>query len=556
MKHLCTIAFVALLVACAPGTTGEQAAGDVRRMDVERLPDLNVPRSAHVVACVGGELTVIGGHTTGFVPTATAEYYRDGAWHLVETLFPHDFGFGVVLPTEEVLVGGGCAEAFGVGRTLGVELYSPRTHDFAPLPILDRRRTRASAARLSDGTLVVAGNWYAEDAIATYSPESGGKVLREPVQQRVNPYILQSASDNALILSSSGAQGDTLSVVVDRLRGEAFDVPLLQEWEHLYVLSNQQISQLFIGDETVGGYAWLLPAARKTDGQPGLIKVVGEDFSLLETERPLLAEGLEREVLDPYPILLADKAQECAWLIQQAGGSGRLYVTRVGYGDALRGGKASVSVNRADLPDGLPVPIVTTPVLLPGGRIALVGGRTYDEYHPMATAFILHTEPMPEKGGLPWWLALAGVLLGGGLVSLLARRLSKRTDDGDLRQAQEDRPSFAGLTGESPTLMSRILALMEKEELWRQKGLKVSDLATHLGTNATYISACINGQAGKSFPEFLNDYRLRHAQKLMTERPDRLLSDIADESGFSNEQSFFRTFKARTGLTPQEWKAM
>ena len=556
MKHLCTIAFVALLVACAPGTTGEQAAGDVRRMDVERLPDLNVPRSAHVVACVGGELTVIGGHTTGFVPTATAEYYRDGAWHLVETLFPHDFGFGVVLPTEEVLVGGGCAEAFGVGRTLGVELYSPRTHDFAPLPILDRRRTRASAARLSDGTLVVAGNWYAEDAIATYSPESGGKVLREPVQQRVNPYILQSASDNALILSSSGAQGDTLSVVVDRLRGEAFDVPLLQEWEHLYVLSNQQISQLFIGDETVGGYAWLLPAARKTDGQPGLIKVVGEDFSLLETERPLLAEGLEREVLDPYPILLADKAQECAWLIQQAGGSGRLYVTRVGYGDALRGGKASVSVYRADLPDGLPVPIVTTPVLLPGGRIALVGGRTYDEYHPMATAFILHTEPMPEKGGLPWWLALAGVLLGGGLVSLLARRLSKRTDDGDLRQAQEDRPSFAGLTGESPTLMSRILALMEKEELWRQKGLKVSDLATHLGTNATYISACINGQAGKSFPEFLNDYRLRHAQKLMTERPDRLLSDIADESGFSNEQSFFRTFKARTGLTPQEWKAM
>ena len=147
------------------------------------------------------------------------------------------------------------------------------------------------------------------------------------------------------------------------------------------------------------------------------------------------------------------------------------------------------------------------------------------------------------------------MLLGGGLVSLLARRLSKRTDDGSLRQAQEDRPSFAGLTGESPTLMSRILALMEKEELWRQKGLKVSDLATRLGTNATYISACINGQAGKSFPEFLNDYRLRHAQKLMTERSDRLLSDIADESGFSNEQSFFRCFKARTGLTPQEWKA-
>jgi len=556
MKHLCAIALAALLAACFPVIAGAQAAGDVRRMDVERLPDLNVPRSAHVVACVGGELTVIGGHTTGFVPTATAEYYRDGAWHLVESLFPHDFGFGVVLPTEEVLVGGGCAEAFGVGRTFGVELYSPRTHDFAPLPILDRRRTRASAARLSDGTLVVAGNWYAEDAIATYSPESGGKVLREPVQQRVNPYILQSASDNALILSSSGVQGDTLSVVVDRLRGEAFDVPLLQEWEHLYALSNQQISQLFIGDETVGGYAWLLPAARKTDGQPGLIKVVGEDFSLLETERPLLAEGLEGEVLDPYPILLADKAQECAWLIQQAGGSGRLYVTRVGYGDALRGGKASVSVYRADLPDGLPVPIVTTPVLLPGGRIALVGGRTYDEYHPMATAFILHTEPLPPKA-FPWWIVVAGALLAGGVAYMLRRRsLDSARDDETRHSGLDPKSRDAGSqSGEPPTLLSRIVSLMEKDELWRHKGLKVSDLATRLGTNATYISACINGQAGKSFPEFLNDYRLRHAQKLMAEQPDRLLADIADECGFSTEQSFFRVFKTRTGLTPQEWKS-
>jgi AraC-like DNA-binding protein len=556
MKHLCAIALAVLLAACFPATAGAQAAGDVRQMTVERLPDLNVPRSAHVLAYVGGELTVIGGHTTGFVPTATAEYYRDGAWHLVEMLFPHDYGFGVVLPTEEVLVGGGCAEAFGIGRTFGVEFYSPRTHDFAPLPILERRRTRASAARLSDGTLVVAGNWHAEDAVETYSPESGGKKLRDPAQQRVRPFILQSASDNALILSSSGAQGDTLSVVVDRLRGEPFAVPLLQEWEHLSLLDYQQISQFFIGDETVGGYAWLLPAIRKADGRPGLIKVVGEDFSLLETERPLLAEGLEGEVLDPYLILLADKVQECAWLIQMIGGSSRLYVTRVGYGDALRGGKASISVYRADLPDGLPVPIEATPALLPGGRIALVGGRTGDdEYHPVAAAFILHTEPVSDKGGLPWWLALAGVLLGGGVVSLLGRRLSKQADDGILRQAQDDRPSFAGLTGGSPTLLSRIFTLMEKEELWRQKGLRVSDLATRLATNATYISACINGQAGKSFPEFLNDYRLRHAQKLLVEQPDRLLSDIADECGFSNEQSFFRCFKARTGITPQEWKA-
>ena len=163
MKRLTVISLAALLAACAPETTGEQAVGaasgeTVLPMTVERLPDLNVPRSAHVMAYAGGELTVIGGHTTGFVPTVTAEYFRDNKWHLVNTLYPHDFGFGVVLPSEEVLVGSGCAEDFGVGRTYGVELYNPVSHSFSPLPILDQRRTHTSAAYLSNGTTVVSGN--------------------------------------------------------------------------------------------------------------------------------------------------------------------------------------------------------------------------------------------------------------------------------------------------------------------------------------------------------------------------------------------------------------
>ena len=52
----------------------------------ERLPDLNIPRADHSVFVVGGEPTVVGGHTDGFVPTATAEYFSYGEWHLLETV--------------------------------------------------------------------------------------------------------------------------------------------------------------------------------------------------------------------------------------------------------------------------------------------------------------------------------------------------------------------------------------------------------------------------------------------------------------------------------------
>ena len=562
LRVLSVTAVLAFSLTCFGKTVPEQVGKvngmPVYEMGVERLPDLNVPRNAHTVAYVGGELTVIGGHSTGFVPTPTAEYYRDGAWHLVNSLFPHDYGFGVVLPSEEVLVGGGCAEAFGIGQTFGVECYDPCTHGFSPLPIMEQRRTRSGAALLSDGTILISGNWYYPDYISTYSIPSGHATVRRAEIQRVAPYILQTAADNAIIFGMTGSRDEVLEPVAERLKGDPFEVPLLREWEDWALFDGQQMSQYFIGDETVGGYAWLLPVRRKADGQPGLLKVVGEDFSVLETERPLPADAPDGREMFRYPALVADRERACAWLIQSVEGSSRMYVTRVDYRVALRGGKAPLTLYRADLPDGMLAPVQICPVLLPGGRIAIVGGRTgLDEYHPSAAAFILHTEPMPRKAGFPWWIVVAGALLAGGVAYMLRRRSLDSARDDETRHSGLDPESrdAGSQSVEPPTLLSRIVSLMEKDELWRQKGLKVSDLATRLGTNATYISACINGEAGKSFPEFLNDYRLRHAQKLMAEQPDRLLADITDECGFSTEQSFFRVFKTRTGLTPQEWKA-
>ena len=82
-------------------------AGDIVRLQVERLPDLNVPRAGHQLFYVNGELTVAGGHTDGFVPTPTAEYYKDGKWHLLQTTYTHDFGLSVVLKSGRVLLAGG-----------------------------------------------------------------------------------------------------------------------------------------------------------------------------------------------------------------------------------------------------------------------------------------------------------------------------------------------------------------------------------------------------------------------------------------------------------------
>ena len=520
----------------------------VSPMTVERLPDLNVPRSAHVLAYVNGELTVIGGHTTGFVPTATAEYFHDGKWQLIDSYFPHDFGFGVVLPSEEVLVGCGCAEPFGEGLTMGMELYNPVFHSFSPLPITDQRRVHASAAELSNGIIAISGNWYYGDYISTYSPESGGSTIRRAEYQKANPYIFQTSPDNAFVLSSIDTSGAKTGAMVERLRGESVEVPLLSEWEDLFRPDSQMMSQFFIGDETVSGYAWLFPAIRKADGQLGLLKLVGEDFSVMETERPLSVDLPEGETLIRQAFLLADNTQKSAWVIRPVSGAERIYVFKVDYGQALRGGKAPVTVYQADLPDGISAPKEVFPALLPGGRIALIGGRTgYDEYHPSATAFILHTEPVPAKRSLSYWLGLlAGILCASALVLISWRLQVVSAKKKKADEVQQGEVLFTDM-------MTRIRSLMEEKELFRKPDLKVEDLAAELGTNVAYVRGCIGGAYGGTFSDFVNEYRIRYVQRLLLENPTAKITALAEDAGFSSNATFYRHFTALTGLSPAAW---
>lgn len=102
--------------------------------------------------------------------------------------------------------------------------------------------------------------------------------------------------------------------------------------------------------------------------------------------------------------------------------------------------------------------------------------------------------------------------------------------------------------------MQRINDMMEREKPYLDSDLKLSDLATALGTNRNTISNCINSQYGSSFSQFVNSYRINHAQQLMRTKPDMKISEVWATLGFTTESSFFRSFKAVTGMTPSEWK--
>ncbi|MEX0360196.1 MAG: helix-turn-helix domain-containing protein, partial [Allomuricauda sp.] len=57
----------------------------------------------------------------------------------------------------------------------------------------------------------------------------------------------------------------------------------------------------------------------------------------------------------------------------------------------------------------------------------------------------------------------------------------------------------------------------------------------------------------KTFTQFVNEYRLVHASKLLAEQPISI-TEVCYESGFNNFSHFNKSFKAFTGQNPSEYR--
>ena len=532
----------------------------------ERLPDLNIPRNAHNIFCVNGEVTVVGGHTKSFIPTATAEYYKDGEWHLMETEYPHDNGICVVLKSGKVLLAGGHAEPMGVGQTYPVEEYDPATHTFRGFSCLSTKRTLAVGAELDSGRVMVTGNWYADDGIEMFDGDRDFSRVKDVSVGRATPYLLRISDNDVLILGNGGTHGEMLlSDMVDRLKGDPLQVPLLRQWHPLFYEAPFCCNTGFIGDEAADDYSWLVPVQDRTVGDStdwsfyrplAFLHVRDTTFSLLPTTCPV-PENSPYGPIHYYSPVIADRQAHRGY-VHGIDKDNRHYVLCVEYDKT----PAPLTLYYTD-----PLPEAGFPeiVLTDDGDLMIVGGYTYnkslggslqnDNFSPLSTVFLLRLgnsdTAETSEGTIGKWLwgILALAILAIAIALFLIRKQHNH------RTFVTDVPdSDTSASNPNEVLMQRIRDLMEQQQLYLNSELKLADVATMLNTNRNVISNCINSQHGSSFSQFVNEYRVRYAQELMRRQPDIKISEVWMASGFSTETSFFRTFKASTGKTPSEWK--
>ena len=547
MKVLSRVITILLAAACSTSKGSGPAEIDVdgvvfHRMSVERLPDMNEPRGSHRTVVIGNEIVVLGGQTDGFKPLETAEYYADGAWHTVGMVYPHVNGFAARLVDGRILLGGGSSEVFGIGQSWGAEIYDPQSHSFSSAGIMTEKRALSSALTLPDSSVVIAGNWYADDSWETWTPEGGFTAGGKVSPGWSCPFILPASKDDIIIFGSIDSQGnDTLSALA-HLSGEIEYVPLLEEWRlshnYFFFPENLQIAE----------YIYLIPAVSRLGNAAAVIRVAGGEFSLLEMEKPLPVLGPDGNPIE-WSHLQVDRPSRIAWMQGFVPETGCIVFARITYDATFDGGKASCTLFYADNPGDIPGGAAR---LMSGGRMVLAGGVAWekgeipirvDNFKTLSSAFIFHTEPT-QKAAFPYAAILAIVAAVAALAGILVFRRKKI--------AETDIPSEEGRL--TRNLMEQMSALIEEKQLYRQKNLRITDVASELATNKTSVSILLNNLSGESFTSMITRYRVEYAQKLLREHPDMLLDEVADESGFSSRTSFFRNFKAVTGMTPQEWK--
>lgn len=103
----------------------------------------------------------------------------------------------------------------------------------------------------------------------------------------------------------------------------------------------------------------------------------------------------------------------------------------------------------------------------------------------------------------------------------------------------------------------KVEELMVKQLYFKNKDLKINEIAKEIGSNRTYVSYYVNTVYNCSFSAYMNKMRVEYAKKLLLSKTKgRKISKIAEESGFASEQSFYRNFKKFVGMTPSDWLAM
>ena len=101
-------------------------------------------------------------------------------------------------------------------------------------------------------------------------------------------------------------------------------------------------------------------------------------------------------------------------------------------------------------------------------------------------------------------------------------------------------------------LYLKIKQVIQEKKVYRDPTYSAKDMASELNTNTRYLSAVVNSFFGKSYSSLINEYRIKEAVQLLSDKryKDKTIKEIGEMVGFANRQSFYTAFFKYVGERP------
>ena len=128
----------------------------------------------------------------------------------------------------------------------------------------------------------------------------------------------------------------------------------------------------------------------------------------------------------------------------------------------------------------------------------------------------------------------------------------------NLREKKEKKAAYRSLIRPelADELYDKILNIIVVQKKYKDPDYSAKDLAKELKTNTRYLSAVVNSRFGMNYSCLLNEYRVKEAQHLLTDKryADKNVEEISTMVGFANRQSFYAAFYKNVGETPNGYR--
>ena len=84
--------------------------------------------------------------------------------------------------------------------------------------------------------------------------------------------------------------------------------------------------------------------------------------------------------------------------------------------------------------------------------------------------------------------------------------------------------------------------------------ITLDDIAQSVSLSPFYFTKLFKARTGKTFVEYLTEYRIEMAKEMLRSQPQMKINDIAEQVGYSDPKYFCKRFAGIVGMTPAAWR--